>query len=163
MSSERLFLIDPYNEEHLNMIETFEKQNNITNKIRNVLKRIRFNIPKDEYDNNNSTSNEINEFLFLEENSAIKDICHIHYEKDLKTCKIVFMPLQNKIKNRHLITLATDYALQTLNMEVAFLLFSQDEKRHLEEKGYEYLGEENGSIIYLKEKEHIKKTQRTIQ
>ena len=162
MSSERLFLIDPYNEDHLQMLETFEIENNITNKTKSILEKIRLNISKEEYDNINKNSNVINEFLFLEDNSTIKDICHIHYEKDLKTCKISFVPLKNKTRNRHLITLATDFVLNTLNMQVALLLFSKEEKLNLEEKDYEFLGEENGSIIYLKEKEQILKNQRTI-
>lgn len=165
MATEKFFQVDPYNEEHLLLIEQFEKENEIMIKTSDYLKKLRSLKSQEEYIEEKKNKNEINENLFLEDNSKIKDLCYIKAEKDRKTCTISFSPIKNRIKNRTLISLATDYALNMLNMEEVFILADLEDKNmidNLENKGFENLGEENKSLVFLKEKENKKEMQRKI-
>ena len=99
------------------------------------------------------TSNDINLELTLHEKEKVKDQCHIQGYKDIKSCTITFVP--KKRKNRKIALLATDYAFNTLGMEEVFLSINPDDTRlldYLDANEFECLGDEKGSIIYLKEK-----------
>lgn len=162
MNTEKLFLIDPYNSEHLRLIDEFEKNNNIETGIKELLLNDIKDISKEEYDDYKKESNDIHTSLFIEESSKIKDICYIHGVKDRKSCTITFPPLNAKFKRR-LIYISTDYALNSLGMEDAFISLPSIDKQlstSLELMGYENLGEEQGKYLYLKEKETEKENQR---
>ena len=91
--------------------------------------------------------------LLLEEKKKIQDICHLQGYKDIKSCTISFIP--NKKKKRKILKLATEYALTNLGMETVYLKISPEDYnviRYLEDNKFECLGDEKGSIIYLKEK-----------
>ena len=114
---------------------------------------------------NKTSQNIITEGLFLEENDIIKDACFIEGEKDIKTCNIFFYPLKENYKNRRLISLATDYALNILNMQVVVIRPEETDKELisiLQNKGFECLGKDNNTIIFLKEKEEINTIQRKV-
>lgn len=163
MTSERLFLLDPYNDSHLEKLTSFEKDNNMTDKPSDYIKKVRETTSKEEYYNQNK--NELDEIIFTEKTNKITDACYIHCEKDIKTCKITPLDINNKNKRRHLPELATNYALDTLGMEEVFVNAKEDDNNliiYLELKGYENLGEENGSILLLKEKEEKENSQRMI-
>ena len=73
--------------------------------------------------------------------------------KDIKSCTISVA--SNKKKKRKILSLATDYALNTLGMETVYLRINPDDNnviKYLEDNKFECLGDEKGSIIYLKEK-----------
>lgn len=165
MSIERLFLLDPYNDKHISMIKDFEKENNLSSKISENIGKIRSSISKETYLSNKKNNNEISENLFLEKGLKITDCCYIQGEKDIKTCRITFYPLKNKVIKRKLAYYVANYALNSLGMEEVFLNVSSSDKtmiNYLESLGYENLGEENNKIIYLKEKEEKKEEQRKI-
>ena len=74
----------------------------------------------------------------------------------MRICKIYFSPTPEKIRTRNLLNLATDFALNTLGMESVFVVTDSNDKvmhYNLESSGYENLGLENNSVIYLKERE----------
>ena len=163
MNTEKLFLVDPYNVEHIRLIKKFEEENEMETSIIDSLFKDTSNETKEEYEKNNKESNEINISLFLEDSSTIKDMCIIQGVKDRKSCNITFSKLKTKQKSRKLITLSTDFALNTLGMQEAFISVSASDKNmlnYLSSKGFESLGEENGKVIYLKEKEEIELHQR---
>ena len=165
MSIERLFLLDPYNDKHISMIKDFEQENDLSNKISENIGKIRSSISKENYEENKKKQNEISENLFLEKNMKISDCCYINGEKDIKTCRITFYPLKNKILKRKLALYASNYALNSLGMEEVFLNIDPDDKsmiNYLDSNGFENLGEENNKIIYLKEKDLEKEIQRKI-
>lgn len=165
MSIERLFLLDPYNDKHISMIKDFEKENNLSSKISENISKIRSSISKETYLKQKKDSNEISENLFLEKGLKITDCCYIQGEKDIKTCRITFHPLKNKVIKRKLVTYVANYALNTLGMEEVFLNVSSSDKtmiNYLDSLGYENLGEENNNIIYLTEREEKKEEQRKI-
>ena len=157
MNTEKLFLIDPYNEEHLRLIDEFEKENNTKTNIKEILLEDIKDKTKEEYEEYKKENNEISLSLFIEESSKIKDICYLHGVKDRKSCTITFPPINAKFKRR-LIYISTDFALNSIGMEDAFV--SLPNKLNLESLGYESLGLEQGKYIYLKEKSEEKDNQR---
>lgn len=164
MSTEKLFIIDPYNDEHLKLFDEFEKENNIPTKTSTYFKELRKKITRKEYEHQQKTSNEINQNLFFQ-HKDLKDSCAIQGERDIKLCNLSFAKLKKNIKNRPLLPLAIDYAFTVLAMEDIFITISTQDKNlklNLEHSGFENLGEENGKITYLKEKENIKSIGRKV-
>ena len=163
MTSERIFLLDPYNDSHLDKIITFEKDNNCSDEPSKYIKKIRESVSeKDYYDPNKNITEEI---IFTEKSGKITDCCYISGEKDIKKCKITPLNMNNKSKRRYLPELAANYALDTLGMEEVFVNVSEDDNNminYLELKGFENLGEVEGNILLLKEKEEKENSQRMI-
>ena len=150
MNTEKLFKLDYNNEHHLKLLHEFEEKEGSFGRI---------------YKKNKTSQNIITEGLFLEENDKIKDVCFIEGEKDIKTCNIFLYPLQERYKNRRLVSLATDYALNILNMQVVVIRPEENDKELisiLQDKDFECLGKDNNTIIFLKEKEEIKNIQRKV-
>jgi len=142
LSSTRLFPIDPCNLKHIELLDEFEKENN-------------YGTPIGKFKNKQESSNDIYMELVLEEKSKVQDICHIEGYKDVKSCTISFLP--KKKKKRKIVSMATDYALSTLGMESVFLKINPEDTNLLEYMNtneFECLGDEKGSIIYLKEKQY---------
>jgi len=163
LTSERLFLLDPYNDSHLEQITTFEKENNCIDKPSDYIKKIRETISAQEY--YDSDKNEFDEIIFTEKFGRITDCCYIQGERDIKKCKVIPLNINDKNRRRHLVELAANYALDTLGMEEVFVSASEDNNNminYLELKGFENLGEVNGSILLLKEKEEKENSQRMI-
>lgn len=163
MTSERLFLLDPYNDTHLDKLTTFETENNMIDKPSNYIKKVRETTSKEDYYNPNK--NELDEIIFTEKTGKITDACYIHGERDIKTCRITPLNINNKNKRRHLPELATNYALSTLGMEEVFVSIEEENQsmiNYLELKGFENLGEDNGNVLLLKEKEEKENSQRMI-
>lgn len=167
MSAERLFLVNPYDNNHYNELQEFEGRNELSKTYTGFLREIRDTITEEEYNKSKKENNDINEILFIEQNGKIKDSCLITGVKDRKSCKIEFSPLKTKLKNRSLITIATDYVLNSLGMQEAFTILpieNQSMMTMLEPKGYENLGmvENSDTVMYLKEKENVAVVQRTM-
>ncbi len=159
MSTERFFIADPYNDEHIRLITDFEQTNGITTVTSTLLRNIRQTRTEEKYKAEARESNEIHQSLFLQYENYITDTCHIQAEKDMKSCRVFFAPIEGT-RNRRLVTLATDYAFDVLGMEDVFVTISSDQRdrllsENLLDKGFESLGENEGTIIYLKEKEII--------
>lgn len=165
MNTEVLSIVNPFDNNHLVKIDNFEKENEIGTKTSDFLTKLKESMTKEEYELQKKSSNDIETSLFLEMDDSVKDVCHIKGEKDRKTCTITFAEIKTKLRNRRMITLATDYALNSLGMEEVFVSIDKEDKNmimNLEARGFESLGEESGIIIYLKEKELIKEPLRVI-
>ena len=163
MSMERLFLLDPYNDKQLNMVSVFEQENNLKGLVDNINK-IRL-IDKEKYLNNKKESNEVDEVLFTEKDSKITDYCYIHGEIDRKICSITQVDIKNKSKKRKLPVLASEYALNSLGMEEVMIYVSYEDtamQNYLIMKGFESLGDNNGNLIYIKDREEKENSQRMI-
>lgn len=163
MSVERLFLLDPYNDKHLEMIKSFEKDNNIDTKISETISKLRSSINKEDYQKNTKEQNEISQYLFIEKNMKITDLCNIQGEKDIKTCRITLADI--KSKKRKIVSLASNYAIERLGMEEVFINIPTDNKSmltYLDTLDFENLGEENGHIMFLKERYELEQSQRKI-
>lgn len=153
---ERLYILNPYDTNHISLLMNYEKDNKVSTKALEALLKIRETLTEEEYQELKKSSNEIEMSLFIEESGKIKDLCLVQGEKDMRICKIYFSPTPEKIRTRKLLNLATDFALNTLGMESVFVVTDSNDKvmhYNLESSGYENLGLENNSIIYLKERE----------
>ena len=162
MSTERFFIADPYNDEHIRLIANFEENNGITTVTSTLLRNIRQTRTEDKYKEEVKQSNEIHQSLFLQDDEKITDTCHVQAEKDMKSCRIFFAPVN--MRSRRLVPLATDYAFEVLGMEDVFVTVdgSTDHEliENLELNGFENLGENDGNIMYLKEKQFDKEQER---
>ena len=153
---EKLYILNPYNQNHINLLMDYEQENKVSTKSLETILRIRETLTEEEYKELKRTANEIEMSLFTEESGKIKDLCFIQGENDMRTCKLFFSPTPDKVRTRKLLNLATDFALNTLGMESVFVITNTDDKimhANLENCGYESLGLEKDSIIYLKERE----------
>jgi len=158
MCQEKLFLVNPFDKSQMTRLSEFEEENEINSTTTEFLKSITSSTTEKEYLEQKRISNCIEESLFIEENKRVTDSCHIHAEKDIKSCNITFAPIKTKLRNRRLLTLATDFAIHSLGMFIVFITIETDDKNmveNLEARGFENLGEESGKIIYLKEKEEL--------
>lgn len=143
--STRLIPIDPNNLNHIQLMDEFEKKEDISTPIGTYSK-----VKKEE----NDSSNDISIELVLEEKKKVQDICHLQGFKDIKQCSISLTSKEKK--NRKIIPLATSYALEILGMEEVFIKINPHDKNMIEymnKNNYECLGNEKGNLIYLKEKE----------
>ena len=156
MATERVFLMNPYDENHMRMLKGFEQKNNLGNKLSEQLKTIRLSVSQEEYIAQNREMNEIEDNLFIEKDDQIVDMCHLHIEKDIKIGHINLAPIQKKENVKKMISLACDYAFNTCNVKDVFIEVEKEDKaliHYLDSHNYENLGGEKGHIIFLKEKE----------
>ena len=154
MSTNILTIANPFNSEHIELFSKFEQENCLPIQVASTLQSIRNSTTELEYKSVLKNSNEINLVLFEMSNGQIVDSCSLQGAKDIKTCSISFAPLKNSSK-RTILTTATDYALTVLGMEEVFIAIDPTDKNiinNLEKYDFENLGEENGYIMYLKEK-----------
>ena len=87
--AERLYLVDPFNDKHIEMIQEFERKHGLNSNYLKMIGRIRASLTKEEYLQKKKKTNEIEEDLFIVKNSEIIDYCHITGEKDIRTGRII--------------------------------------------------------------------------
>lgn len=163
LSTEKLFLINPYNEQHVQMIEDFEKDNNIPTRLSEQLIQLTSTVSKKTYLTQLKEKNEIEENICLVKESKILDLCHLHVEKDIKLGRMNLAPIKEHSKK--LIELVNDYAFNVLQVVDLFIEVDEKDKSllsYLENHNYENLGGDNSKIVFLKEKEEEKSIQRMI-
>ncbi len=151
----KICIANPFNEDELNLLKEYEKTNNLHSKILPFLNSIKEAKTKEEYEKSLTEENDIIQSIYIKDGNFIKDCCFLEGKKDIKKCTISFSELQKKAKTRQLLTLVTDYALNTLNMQEVFIILAKDDtnfQQILEANNYENLGDVNGFATYLKEK-----------
>ena len=156
MSVSSLYVVNPYNDTHIQMLKEYEKTNEMSTNLSEQLKQMVSSIPEEEYLKNKKNRNEIEERLFLEKDRTMIDSCLIQGEKDMKTGRISLYPQKGITKRRKIVSLAINYALNTLNLEEVFIMIDPTDKEtiaYLKQNGYECLGEEQGNILFLTEQE----------
>lgn len=165
LSVSSLYVVNPYNDTHIQMLNEYEKRNKMSTNLSEQLRQMVFSIPEEEYLKNKKNRNEIEERLFLEKESMMIDSCLIQGEKDIKTGRISLSPKKGITKRRKIVSLAINYALNTLNLEEVFIMIDPTDKEtitYLKQNGYECLGEEQGNILFLTEQEERIKNKRMI-
>ena len=165
MSVSSLYVVNPYNDTHIQMLKEYEKTNEMSTNLSEQLKQMISSIPEEEYLKTKKNRNEIEERLFLEKDSTMIDSCLIQGEKDMKTGRISLSPKKGITKRRKIVSLAINYALNTLNLEEVFIMIDPTDKEtitYLKQNGYECLGEEQGNILFLTEQEERIKNKRMI-
>lgn len=152
----KIKIAEPHNSNHIEKIEKFEQKNNISQNATKYLKNIKETTSKDNYQQNQHNSNEIQQIVFIEDNNEVKDYCHIQGEKDLKTCYITLAPIKPKVKNREILSLVTNYIFNYLGINDIFITAHDlSECETIENTGFTNLGENEGKIVFLKQKEDL--------
>ena len=129
------------------------------NKIREIEKIIGMTIDINKEDN----SNEFDKYIYTEKDNQIDSIFLIQCLRDIKTCNVIW--LNADLSRKSIIKDATNYALEILGMEEAFINVANNNPnliKYLEKNGFESLGEEDGNIIFLKEKTEEQLKSKTI-
>lgn len=119
------------------------------NKIREIEGIIGITIDINKEDN----SNEFDKYIYTEKDNQIDSIFLIQCLRDIKTCNVIW--LNADLSRKSIIKDATNYALEILGMEEAFINVANNNPnliKYLEKNEFESLGEEDGNIIFLKEK-----------
>ena len=147
MGVTRAIKFEPNNESHNKMLEEFLNEKKDYIDLLTQIKKAK----------TNNEQNNIDQYIIIELDQEIRDIFHIKGEKDTKICTIS-CPIQKDEKtNKRNINIASNYALNTLNMEEVFIkILPQQEaiRKYLLNNNYEYLGYgDSNEIIFLKEKE----------
>ena len=128
------------------------------NKIREIESIIGITIEKKEND-----SNEFDKYIYTEKDNQIDSVFLIQCLRDIKTCNVIW--LNADLSKKSLIKDATNYALEILGMEEAFINVANNNPnliKYLEKNDFESLGEEDGNIIFLKEKTEEQLKSKTI-
>lgn len=163
MSIKKAFFLDPYNEDIVKEIALLGKAyNSNDSNVIDFLNKAKA-LSREEYLKRKKESNEIEEVLYTIEDSRIKDYCHIYGEKDRKICTITF-PISG-IKRKNAVSKFVNCAQHDLGIKEVFIKVNASDRnliKNLDDLGYESLGEDNGTIVYLKEEELEKITQRAI-
>ncbi len=148
-------IINPFSETDLTLLKEFAKNNNLNTKIISFYNFIKESKTEEEYQKEIQEQNNIIQSLYIKDGSFIKDCCFLEGQRDIKKCTITFSPLLKQQKSRILLQIATDYALNTLNMEEVFIALDKKDTsllKILKDNNYENLGDINGMPTYLKEK-----------
>lgn len=152
---DKFHVINPYSEEDYNKIKAFEQKNGILTKSSEYIETSLSSKKEEEYLAEKKKNNEINESLVIEENGEIKEICYLQAEKDIKACRIYF-PI-TKSRSKKLISIATKYAMETLEMQDVFIMVNEKDESLLKTIGtgeYENIGIDNGYVAFLAEDEY---------
>lgn len=129
------------------------------NKIREIEGIIGITIDINKEDN----SNEFDKYIYTEKDNQIDSVFLIQCLRDIKTCNVIW--LNADLSKKSLIKDATNYALEILGMEEAFINVANNNPnliKYLEKNDFESLGEEDGNIIFLKEKTEEQLKSKTI-
>ena len=103
---------------------------------------------KEEYEKIINSKNEIFECLLKVEQTEIDNYCIFTGTKDNR---LIQMNIENP-QDKKFLEESVNYAFQVLNA-YTITMFSDTESSTLESLGFESLGEDNGTITYIKEQE----------
>lgn len=157
---EKINLMNPYDEKQRSRIIQYEQETSIGPLISSRIDQIASSYTEEELQNYKKKSNNIEEYIVLEESNKIKGICQIQGEKDRRTCQISIIGNKEQSKEKKILVLATEYAINNMGMLEVFLMVDRKDKdieKYLIIKGFENLGEENGKTLFLKEKNEDKR------
>ena len=116
------------------------------NKIREIEKIIGMTIDINKEDN----SNEFDKYIYTEKDNQIDSIFLIQCLRDIKTCNVIW--LNADLSRKSIIKDATNYALEILGMEEAFINIANNNPnliKYLEKNEFESLGEEQVKSITI--------------
>lgn len=145
MKDEKLLIGNPHSEKDMSLVNDFQKRHQIT--VAPVTANFLSNAPKEQ---------ELKESLYLIHKEQIIDSCYIEGNKDTKMCTLTFPKLTPPLENRRLLMLATDYALNTKQMEEVFIFVPLEDKKManaVTKLGYESLETEADYHLFVKDKQ----------
>lgn len=159
MNTKNLFIADPFNDEHIKLFEEFESINNDKKPVSTYLTGIRKAYDsKESFKKVENANNELNVIAFTMSDNKMKDYCYIKGEKDRKVCELFFAQLNSNQNTRPIMQKVSNYVLDIMGMEQVYVSLTRDEKKlysQLTNNGYEDIGEVNGKVTFIKEKEDV--------
>ncbi len=159
MPRRTLLVANPYDENQLEMIESFELENDLGKRLSSRLREIANRYSKEEYREKLWGENEIEEYLFLCEDNKLMDYCQLNAYKDIRSCYLSLAPSRKISTSKTLLSLVTEHAFGLGMVEVFATTSAYDRALHeaLALDGYENLGEENGITSFVRsfEKEGV--------
>lgn len=159
MPKKMLLVANPYDENQLEMIESFELENDLGKGLSSRLREITSRYSKEEYEKKLWGGNEIEEDLFLYEDNKVMDYCLLKAYRDRKSCYLSLPPSRKISTSKALLSLVTEHAFSLGMVEIFATTSAYDRALHeaLALDGYENLGEENGITSFVRsfEKEGV--------
>lgn len=156
MAKKSLLIANPYDNRHTELIKNYEAASLQDLGVSHALKATKDKYTESGYNDYIRTSNEVEQFLFLEEDSALISGCMLDCYKDIKSCYLTLLPSKNESTKKMMLQATTSYAIKGLGMEEVFINISSSDTRTaltVLESGFEGLGEDNGTNIYLVDKD----------
>lgn len=152
MQKNPLLVANPYNQEELELIKAFELENDLGNSLTLYLQEISGCYSKEEYDQMIKGSNEVEQYLFLDEEGKIVECCSLTAYRDIKSCYLSLPPSKKISRSKKMLALATKHAFSLGMLEIFATANAYDRALHelLEIDGYENLGEEDGITSFVK-------------
>ena len=144
----------------------YERENGKSIKANEYIEKIRKTYNELEYYSIKKTSNEIEEIIFIEEQSKMVENCYIHGYKDIKTCDIFPSPSSDNKQRKKIISIIKyiKQHLQTYNIFISVDDIDKNLIRELQSQEMEDLGriEDLKKHIFLIEEENVNKNKRMI-
>ncbi len=139
-------VLNPYNETHRSIVNSYEDIG-VFQEIMNISNYY----SQEKYQQEKIISNKILECLLELDGKNIKNYC---LYSGMKDNRLIQMKIAN-LTDEKFLKKAMDYAFLTLNA-YTLAIFTEQGHSSLEKYGFENLGQENGIITYIKEKENYK-------
>lgn len=162
MATKSLLIANPFDNNHIGLINSYEKVHNLNKVITERLCTIRDSSQPQEYESSLRKANEFEQFAFIKEDGTITSGCELHGYKDIKSCYLTLLPATSQKAKKALIKAVTQYSFQGLGMEEIFISINSDDNSTslaIIESGYEDLGEESGITSYIADKTNYLKTE----
>lgn len=152
MQKKSLLVADPYNNKQLEMISSFESENELGGVLTNRLREIPKRVTREKYEQFQRTSNELEQILLLSDGEQVIDYCLLNAYRDIRSCYLTLPTSKMVSKSKKMYSLATEYAQGLGMLEVFINVESYDRalQESLEIEGYESLGSENGITSFVK-------------
>lgn len=152
---EQVIVTNPYNKEHVKLIEEYENENNVEKRTSEYLKKITDMMSEADYNQLEKERPEITKTIFFQQNGKILTIAHLMGEKDRKVCQVMIDNTTNPKWQEKLLEEIENYAFTNLGMEEVVLM--QEEDSHIPDSyfarhNFENLGIESGMQVYMKSK-----------
>lgn len=150
----KILILDPYNNKQMQMLEEYEK--NLGRDIY-YIEELRKNIKnkaKEEYIKDKELSIEISEILFSIKNNQIMHTCSY---RGMKDNRLIEMEIDGITTSEAFFNEATNYAFERLDAETVTIFSNELKEDLLRKMGYEPLGEVNGFMAYIKDRQKAEK------
>lgn len=160
MARQSLLIANPYDNNHIGLINSYEKEHNLNKAITERLCAIRNSNQQQEYESSIRKNTEFEQFVFIKEGETITSGCELHGYRDIKSCYLTLLPANSQKSRKALIQAITQYSFQGLGMEEIFISINSDDNSTalaIIESGYEDLGEESGITSYMADKNNYLK------
>ncbi|MDD6757319.1 MAG: hypothetical protein PUE33_04575 [bacterium] len=157
---EQVVVANPYNDEHIRLIEEYESRNDLKNSTSEYLQKTRYMMSEIDYKQLEQERPEILKTLLLLRGDKIITVAHLVGEKDRKVCQMTIDNTTSPKWQEKMLEEAENYAFTTLGMEevVLFQDGTQIPTTYFSNHEFDNLGVEYGMQVYMKSRNIEKNT-----